>query len=171
MKDIKIVSRKVAKDLNMPVELVNQVNSFYWWEIKTKILAGESTTINVKGLLTFTISRNGVNTFIKNLIRKIRLYKVDTRKKPETNQKLTEKAYDNLRIALKQRNIIAKQYYEFYTKLTERVREANANSVQELGPHMGGDNQPSEDGIRHTPGGRTGGDSEKETDLCGVSIQ
>jgi|ERR1700749_2270788 len=150
MKNIQIVSRLVAREHNYDPDLCEDVNNFFWKVgVRAPLSSMKYTSISVKHLCTFTVSKRGVDKMIRTLINKIRNIRKSKRYKESTTALLLDANYDKLRKALFQRNILAKQYYENYTKRISRIRETPPNNSGECGQSIGGDLESSESGIRN----------------------
>lgn len=171
MKNIQIVSRLVARENNYDADVCEDVNNFYWKNVKKDLSSMEYTSVSVKHLCTFTISKRKVDHFIKTTIKKIRNIRKSTRYKQSTIALLLDFNYDKLRKALYQRNILAKQYYENYIKRTSRIRETPTDDSRELGQSVGRDLESSEGGVWNVEGRGTAGDNEETPNLCDVPIQ
>ena len=110
MKGIDHAIRKASAELNIPEDKARVVIMEYWDNVYKKIIGGDSTSITVRHLGTFTMSRYKLNNFIVKKIRSI--------KKVRATKKFTEKKredtllniYKLLRKALIRRNEIAEQY-------------------------------------------------------------
>lgn len=171
MKNIQIVNKLVARDFNLNENLVELINGFYWKEVRRKLSSFESTSVSIKHIGTITASKRKTDYFIRTTIRKIRNIRKSNRYKESTKALLLEVNYDRLRKALIQRNILATQYYENYTKRANRIREVASNNSPELGQDIGSHHQPSEARVESSSGGGTTGDSTQTTDMCNMSIQ
>jgi hypothetical protein len=171
MKDIKIVSRLVAREFNYDPELTEDVNDFFWKETRKMLSSMEYTSVSIKCLCTLTVSKRKVDYIIKKLIGKIRNIRKSTRYKESTTALLLEVNYDKLRKALKQRNILAKQYYENYTKRISRVREASSSNNSELGQDIRGNMESGEERVGDAERRGTTGNSEETINMCNMPFQ
>jgi hypothetical protein len=171
MKDIKIVSRIVAKENNYDADLVEDVNDFFWKEGRRCLSSMEYTSVSFKHFGTITVSKRKVDYVIRKLIGKIRNIRKSTRYKQSTTELLLEVNYEKLRKALKQRNILAKQFYENIAKRTSRIRETSSDNSEQRPSDIGCDNNTSEERIGDATGGGTTGDSEEKIDMCDMPIQ
>lgn len=171
MKNIQIVSRLVARENNFNTDDVEDINEFFWKEVRRSLSSMKYTSVSVKHLCTFTISKRKVDQMIRTLIKKIRNIRKSKRFKETTIALLLDVNYDKLRKALYQRNILAKQYYENYTKRTSRICEVASNDSSELRQDIGGSLEPSEERIGDATRGSTTGDSEETIDMCDMPIQ
>jgi hypothetical protein len=113
MKGLDYVIKKTTADLKMEAksEDVKKLLTAFWEEVEQQVIHLESTTVSIKKLGVFTVSKLKVRTFIKKTIKKIRdtrnmTYSEDNKQRQIANQ--TKK----LRNALKHRNIIAQDYAE-----------------------------------------------------------
>ena len=113
MKSIDVVNRVISQNKDLSVKTVATINKYYWKAVRNKISNLETTAIFVRGLLTFTASRYNVNVLIKKTIHSIRITKSSTKYGEIKRNAILEDNYINLRLLLKQRNEIAKQYYEY----------------------------------------------------------
>lgn len=106
------VNREVAKELDLPEELVALINSFYWKEgVKKAVTSGEHTSIWVRNFGTITTSRNKVNISIIKLIREIRRFQESNKEyKKKTKEEYIEDRMIKLKVLLERRNDIAKAY-------------------------------------------------------------
>jgi hypothetical protein len=147
------------------------VNDFFWEETRRTLSSMEYTSVSIKCLCTITVSKRKVDYIIRKLIGKIRSIRKSTRFKPSTVELLLEQNYDKLRKALKQRNILAKQYYENYAKRTSRIREASSNDNSELRQDIGSNLESSEERIGDANRGGTTGNSEETVDMCDMPVQ
>lgn len=151
MKTIQIISKLVARELGKDEKLVDSVNDFYWKSVRRKLSGLESTSVSLKHIGTITTSKRKIDFFIRTTIRKIRNIRKSTRYKESTIALLLEVNYTRLRKALVQRNILATQYYEAYTKRNKRVYKVDTPSNGELGVGIGRGDESGEDGIQHAP--------------------
>lgn len=144
MKNLQIINKLVAREKGISEELVEQVNGFFWKEVKRKLSTLESTSVSIKHIGTITTSKRKIDVFIKSLIGKIRNIRKSNRYKESTKALLLDVNMDKLRKALIKRNELATQYYEAYNRRRERIPQVDTNNSEELGQSGGGDNQPSE---------------------------
>ena len=112
MKGIDYVNVNVAKELNQPLNIVEQINKEYWREIKRKMNDLESTNIFVRKVGTFMVSKYLINKKIKKTISTIRNTKVSTKYSEIKRNEILKNLYNRLRKLLKQRNEVSKIYYE-----------------------------------------------------------
>jgi len=144
MKTIQIISKLVARENGWDEKEVDSVNDFYWKEVRKSLSNMESTSVSIKYIGTITASKRKIDFFIRTTINKIRNIRKSTRYKESTKALLLDVNFDRLRKALKQRNVLATQYYEAYIKRTSRIRETPADGSQELGLSIGRDSESSE---------------------------
>lgn len=112
MKGIDYVNVNVAKELNQPLNIVEQINKEYWREIKRKMNDLESTNIFVRKVGTFMVSKYLINKKIKKTISTIRNTKISTKYSEIKRNEILKNLYNRLRKLLKQRNEVSKIYYE-----------------------------------------------------------
>jgi phage protein D len=146
MKNIQTINKLISRELNLNEDLVEAVNGFYWKEVRRKLSTLESTSVSIKHIGTITTSKRKIDQFLKTTIKKIRNIRKSNRYKESTKALLLDVNYDKLRKALKQRNILATQYYETYAKRHERICSSDANDIQECRQDTGSNNQSSEAG-------------------------
>lgn len=125
MRNIDYVCSSVAKDMDLPLELVTKINKEYWKEVKKKMNDLESTSIYVKKLGTFSVSRYMINKKIKKNILIIRGTRKSKKYSELRRQEVLKSLYERMRKLLFQRNEIAKLYYE----RSNRVRQANSENL------------------------------------------
>lgn len=112
MKGIDYVNVNVAKELNQPLNIVEQINKEYWREIKRKMNDLESTNIFVRKVGIFMVSKYLINKKIKKTISTIRNTKISTKYSEIKRNEILKNLYNRLRKLLKQRNEVSKIYYE-----------------------------------------------------------
>lgn len=125
MRNIDYVCSSVAKDMDLPLELVTKINKEYWKEVKRKMNDLESTSIYVKKLGTFSVSRYMINKKIKKNILIIRGTRKSKKYSELRRQEVLKSLYERMRKLLFQRNEIAKLYYE----RSKRVRQTNSENL------------------------------------------
>lgn len=137
------VNREVAKELNLPEDLVKKVNSFYWKQgIKGSIQSGEYSSVWIKGIGTFATSRNKINIKILKVIREIRYFRnSDKEFKKKTREEYIEEKMNQLRLLLIRRNEIAKVYKFNSEKRKQRKDEATKSKaiMGKQAPNSNGD--------------------------------
>lgn len=149
MKTIQIISKLIARELGKDEKLVDSVNDFYWKEVRKKLSGLESTSVSIKHIGTITTSKRKIDYFIRSTINKIRNIRKSVRYKESTKALLEDVNLNRLRKALIQRNTLATQYYEAYTKRSGRVYKTGTPVGTELGVDIGGSGEPSEVGIQY----------------------
>lgn len=112
MKSIDFAIKKTALDLGLPEDKVKIVVMAYWKDIYGKILRGEETTLTVRHIGSFTVSRWKLYNYIRKIIEKIRRIRRSEKVLPEKKEELLGIEYKRLRLCLYHRNIIAKSYAE-----------------------------------------------------------
>ena len=125
MRNLDYVCSVISKELDLPLDLVTKVNKEYWREVKRKMNDLESTSIYVKKLGTFTVSRYMINKKIKKTIGVIRGTRKSKRYSELKREEVLKKLYSRLRKLLYQRNEIAKLYYV----RRNRIYEINTESI------------------------------------------
>lgn len=147
MKTIQVLSKLVARELGKDEKVVDSVNDFYWKAVRKKLSNLEETSVSIKHLGTITASKRKIDFFIKTTIAKIRNIRKSIRYKESTKALLIDVNYERLRKALRQRNILATQYYEAYIKRSSRIRQTDAFPSEELGLDPRGSGESGEDGV------------------------
>lgn len=170
MKNIQIVSRLVARENNFDPDLTEDVNNFFWKNVRKDLSSMQYTSVSVKHICTFTVSKRKVDHFIRTLIRKIRNIRKSKRYKESTVALLLDVNYDKLRKALYQRNVLAKQYYENYTKRTSRIREVVTDDSVECTSNTGSNYNTGEERTGDVTGGGPTGNSEAEINMFNVPL-
>lgn len=114
MKGIDHVIRKTAIDLDLPEDQVKPIVMAYWEAVFHRLVKLKSTTITVRHVGVFTVSRFKLNNYIRKRIDKIR--KTQENLSLSDTKKIEILAEDTakLKVALVQRNILAKQYAEAF---------------------------------------------------------
>lgn len=125
MRNLDYVCSVISKELDLPLDLVTKINKEYWREVKRKMNDLESTSIYVKKLGTFTVSRYMINKKIKKTIGIIRGTRKSKRYSELKREEVLKKLYSRLRKLLYQRNEIAKLYYV----RRNRIYEINTESI------------------------------------------
>jgi len=111
MKNINLVNKVIAKNLNKPLNVVAAVNASYWKESHRKLVEGEVTTIFWKHLGSITISKYKVYKEIKRLIKRIRFIRTEENSQSVAKLKTVESIKNRLRQLLRHRNNIAIDEY------------------------------------------------------------
>lgn len=167
MRNIQIVNKQIAREKNLPEDLVEKVNSLYWKEARRALSSMDYSSVSLKHLGTITTSRRKLVGYITELIGKIRSLRKSVRYKESTRLLLIDIYYERLNKALIQRNILATQYY---VEGNKGIFEVDSHSMGEQGESDRRDDESSENGDEYAPGGRAGGDSQEETDMCELPI-
>jgi len=144
MKTLQTINKLVARETGYDENVVELVNRFYWNSVRQKISCLESTTISLKHIGVFTVSKRMLDRFIIKTIRKIRSIRKSTNYKESTRLLLLEVTMNKLKKALVHRNTLSKQYYETYAKRAKRIRSTDTNNIQTISENTGSDNQSSE---------------------------
>lgn len=123
MRNLDYVNGAVAKELNLPLEVVEKINKEYWKEVKRKMNDLESTNIFVKKLGTFGVSRYLINKKILKNISMIRNMPKNKKYSELKKQEIIKKIKVRLQKLLYQRNQIALVYYERSTRIPKSTSE------------------------------------------------
>lgn len=117
MRNIDYVNLSVSKELNLPIELIENINKEYWKEVKRKMNDLESTSLYVKKIGTFSISRFLLYKKINKNIQMIRNMPKNQKYSELKKQEIVKKITIRLSKLLVQRNEIAKLYYERFNRV------------------------------------------------------
>ena len=109
MKGLDYVIKKTALELNLPEDQVKILVTSYWKELYRGVTKVNGQSYFVKGVGTFTISKYKLNNFIKKRIAKIR-FVTNGPLEGDKRQKRLDTHYHKLRVTLRYRNQLAKQY-------------------------------------------------------------
>lgn len=115
MKGIDYVIKKTAGQLNLSETEVKKVVMEYWETIYKRLYKLDQTTITVRHVGSFTISRYKLNNFISKTIYHIRILYPKNGERPALNEQqseLLEKQRIRLKTACKRRNEIAIMFKE-----------------------------------------------------------
>lgn len=125
MKSLDYVCSVISKEMDLPLDLVTKINKEYWREVKRKMNDLESTSIHVKKLGTFSVSKYMINKKIKKTILVIKGTKKSKRYSELKRSEVLKSLYVRLNKLLYQRNEIAKLYYV----RNKRVHETDTQSI------------------------------------------
>ena len=114
MKNIDHVIQRTASELGLPVEKVKPVVMEYWKTGFSRLINLESTTVSIRHVGNFTVSRYKLNNYIRKRIWRIKNTKKNMTSEPEKKQEMLDFHYDKLRKALVQRNILANHYQKIF---------------------------------------------------------
>lgn len=170
MQNIQTVNKLVARECNIKEEIVESVNNFYWKNVRKSLSSFENLSVSLKYIGTITTSRRKLNYYIGFLIRKIRNLKDSTRLKETTKEHLLDVNTIKLKKALKQRDALAKQYYDENIKKSKGIREVITHNSRELRQDIGGDIESSEETVPHVTGERAAGNSETQINMHSMSL-
>lgn len=118
MKNIDFIVKKTANDLNISEEIVRPFIDKYFKLCYDKMVLGkikdDDTTIFLRNIGLFTISRYKLNNHIVKKISKIKGMMKSNKYTDEVKKEYVQKQKTRLTKALKHRNIIAKEYAEIF---------------------------------------------------------
>jgi hypothetical protein len=114
MKGLDFIIKKTTTDLKMETkqEDVKKLLTAFWKEAEQQMIHFDSTTIAIKKLGVFTISKLKVRNFISETIMKIRKTEKSVKYSEGSKKEIIETQKKRLRNALKHRNILAIDYAE-----------------------------------------------------------
>lgn len=114
MKNIEFVIKKTAKELGLPEDQVRMVIMEYWKDGMANIFSLGETTVSMKYIGNFTISRYKLYNYLRKQIGKIRRMQKLKTVSEEKRVEILKIYYNNLRTALVQRNILAIHYQKMF---------------------------------------------------------
>lgn len=115
MKNLDYVIRKTATEMNLPEDKVRNLIERYWREIYQKMVNGmddDKTTLFLRNIGLFTVSRYKLNNFIKKKISKIKGMGKSVKYSDEIKKEFIQKQKQKLVKSLTYRNLLAKDYAE-----------------------------------------------------------
>lgn len=127
MKGIDYVIKKTAAQLDIPEQKVDKVVMEYWDSIYKKLLKAEQTTVTVRHIGSFTISRFKLNNFIQKVIDKIRRVRKTDKISLEKKQETLDVEYKRLKKACLRRNELAILFKETQDLKREKKKENERN--------------------------------------------
>lgn len=118
MKNIDYVIQRTASELGLPVEKVKPVVMAYWKTACDKLTRLEATTVSIRHVGNFTISRYKLYGYIRKRIAKIKFAQTSGKYDydPVKKQDILDFHYVKLRKALVKRNTLAKHYQKIFKK-------------------------------------------------------
>jgi hypothetical protein len=116
MKNIDYVIQKTASELQLPVDQARMVIMEYWKTATSRLVNLEATTVSMRHIGNFTVSRYKLNKYIRKRILRIRNTMKNNVTEPVKKQEILDFHYSKLRKALVQRNILAKHYVKIFKK-------------------------------------------------------
>jgi len=115
LKNIDYVIKKTAADLKLPEEKIRPVIEAYWKAVYNKVVNGldpGKTTLFMRNIGLFTVSRYKLNNFIQKRIDKIRGMTKSDKYTDKQKEEFIERHKKKLSLSLKYRNLVAKDYAE-----------------------------------------------------------
>lgn len=116
MKNIDYVIKKTAADLGLSEKEVRPVVMEYWRGHTANIIKFKATTSSVRYVGNFTVSRFKLYNYIRRIIGKIRRMRKITTISEEKRLAALSGYENDLRIALRERNILAVHYQKMFNK-------------------------------------------------------
>jgi len=101
--------------MNLPEDKVRILIEKYWLELYKKLVNGmddEKTTLFLRNIGLFTVSRWKLNNFIKKKIDKIKGMGKSKKYTDEAKKEFIDRHKSKLKLSLTYRNLIAKDYAE-----------------------------------------------------------
>lgn len=112
MKNLDFVIKKTAADLKLPEDECKKVIEGWWQEVHSEVVNVKSTTLGIRKVGVFTVSKVKIRTFILKTIRKIRNTAKSTKFSEKNKVIYIAKYKKRLRNACVQRDILAQDYAE-----------------------------------------------------------
>jgi hypothetical protein len=115
LKSLDYAIKKTVVDTNLPASEVKMVIERYWAELSDKMINGmddDKSTLFLRGIGLFTVSRYKVNNFIAKRIKKIKGMEKSTKYSEETKKEVINRHKKKLTLSLSYRNLVAKDYAE-----------------------------------------------------------
>ena len=110
MKNLDYIILKTANDLDLDKETVKTLVNAYWNEVNRKVIGFETRTVGIRGVGTITISKYKLRDYILKKIRIIKRLKLSKKYSEQKKAEMIAEAKEKLRMALKHRDEIAKEY-------------------------------------------------------------
>lgn len=117
MRNIDFVIRKTAQELSIPEDQAKPVVMAYWDEIYKKIVSGKETTVTVRHVGSFAISRFKLNLYIRKILDKIKRFKKTDKLTSEKKEECVTEEKRKLTRALFHRNKIAINYAQIFKNI------------------------------------------------------
>lgn len=120
MKNLDYVIKKTASQIKLPEDKVRKVVEKYWETLRDKMVNGmdnEKTTLFLRNIGLFTVSRYKLNNFIKKKISKIKGMERSEKYSDEQKKVFFERHKKKLALSLKYRNLVAKDYAEKFDNI------------------------------------------------------
>lgn len=115
MKSLDYAIKKMASDRDLPEDQVRVLIERYWEEVYNKLVNGMEegkSTIFLRNIGMFTVSRYKLNKFIKKKIDKIKGMRRSEKYNDEQKKEFEKRHIPKLELSLKYRNLVAKDYAE-----------------------------------------------------------
>jgi hypothetical protein len=120
LKNIDYAIRKTALDMDLPEDKVKMVVDRYWEELYRKMVKGMDdgkTTLFLRNIGLFTVSKFKLSNFIKKRIAKIRGMMKSEKYTDKQKEDFVNRHKKNLSLSLKYRNLLAKDYAEKFDNI------------------------------------------------------
>lgn len=114
MKNIDYVIHKTATELGLPEDKVKTVIMEYWKTATLRLINLQATTVSIRHVGNFTVSRYKLNNYIRKRIEKIRFTRNTDKYDEQRRAEMLDFHTSKLRQALVQRNILAKHYRKIF---------------------------------------------------------
>lgn len=114
MKNIDYVIQRTASELGLDPAKVKAVVNEYWKTATDRLTKLDSTTVSIRHVGNFTISKYKLNNYIRKRIYKIRYAKTTDKYDEQKRADVLEFHYKKLKKALVQRDILAKHYQKIF---------------------------------------------------------
>lgn len=113
MRSLESYYAQAATELDIPLSTVKKVNNYFWRVgVKESIKNVNNTSIFIKNLGTFSVSKYKLYREIKRVIRFIRGIRISPKYTEQKRQDILKSYYYNLNKLLEKRNQLAKEALE-----------------------------------------------------------
>src|SRR5687768_6498775 len=116
MKNLEFVIKKTAADLGLPETIVRPIVTEYWKASMESIVKLKATTTSIRYVGNFAVVRYKLYKYIRKMIGKIRRMKKATTVSEQKRQESLATYTAQLRLALRERNVLAHHYQKMFNK-------------------------------------------------------
>lgn len=133
MKNIDHVYLETSKRLNIPVDTIRRVYSFFYKNgFYNKVIQGEGISFYMAKFGTFRYSYVKVNQQIINLIRRIRVWRVSEQYTEEKRQKILTELNERLQMCFKIRKQLQEESKDYFNGNISRLLKSPTRRDKEL---------------------------------------
>lgn len=116
MKNLEYVIKKTAADLELPESTVRPIVMEYWRNAMENIVRLQATTTSIRHVGNFAVAKYKLNNYIRKMIAKIRRTRSSVTFSEEKKQEIIAGYINQLKPALRERNILALHYQKMFKK-------------------------------------------------------